>query len=138
MVCVCVGVCLVQFGALVQTGAGLGLVYTAYNAHLLAMPYEADELDRLEAVSGAGCVCVYAACVVGALQTFVTLVSQYSLLTTLITFYCGIFLNAERIDDFAKITLVVFIFVAQVWFQWSCYPVVKQMLTRFCCAPFLC
>lgn len=39
-----------QFGALVQTGAALGLVYLAYNAHLWAMPYEDDILDDLEKV----------------------------------------------------------------------------------------
>lgn len=76
-----------QFGALVQTGAALGLVYLAYNAHIWAMPYEADVLDDLE---------------------------KYSLLTSLFTFFAGIFLNAPTIDEGWSLFLVVLIFIAQI------------------------
>ena len=114
-----------QFGALVQTGAALGLVYLAYNAHLWAMPYEDDVLDDLEKVRATlwhcrqcAVPCLHAAFVAAPRPPFSAdlrvVPRQYSLLTSLCTFFAGVFLNAPTMTAGWALFLVALIFCVQV------------------------
>ena len=86
-----VSVFLSQIGVASQSLGATAITFFALYMHLRAMPYEDEELDKLE---------------------------QFSLLTSVFTLYCGLFFFHDEIGYGGRLALIGMIFLANGAFLW--------------------